>query len=302
MSRPVIAAVGEDALLPQSPEAGGESGAPRLRHWVNGAHRPRGHGLYLASGVGLEARSSCRMGEGIGENAARVRVASHAELSVEVIAGSQTASAAYPASPVHAVYRYGWVRDGSWCACAMDRVGQRVSAAAWHRWVADVLLRHEHRVIAALQAVAAGPIDERLMLPARFTLDGEEEPPDEEQWPNFQLDCHGHWLWALADHIDRGGALQEPTEAAARLVLRYLTAAAELPCYDCWEEHPGHRHTSTLASIVAGLRDAGGMLGETQAVARAEKLRQLMMGSDHVVAGSLVRHPGPRRHGHASPV
>ncbi|MBV9367546.1 MAG: hypothetical protein JOY89_25180 [Solirubrobacterales bacterium] len=84
-------------------------------------------------------------------------------------------------------------------------------------------------------------------------------------------------------------------EAAARLVLRYLTAAAELPCYDCWEEHPGHRHTSTLASIVAGLRDAGGMLGETQAVARAEELRQLMLGSDHVVAGSLVRHPGDTR-------
>jgi len=48
-----------------------------------------------------------------------------AELGVEVIAGSQTASGGYPASPVHAVYRYGWVRDGSWCACAMDRVGQR---------------------------------------------------------------------------------------------------------------------------------------------------------------------------------
>src|ERR1019366_8375117 len=67
------------------------------------------------------------------------------ELSVEIIRGSQTATGAYPASPAHEVYRYGWLRDGSWCAQAMDRAGHRASAGAWHRWVAEVLLRHERR-------------------------------------------------------------------------------------------------------------------------------------------------------------
>jgi GH15 family glucan-1,4-alpha-glucosidase len=217
------------------------------------------------------------------------------ELSTNMIAGSQTAAGAYPASPAHHVYRYGWLRDGSWCAHAMDRAGRRDSAAAWHRWVARVLLRHEHRVAEALAAVENGTTDGRVMLPARFTLDGDEEPLGEEQWPSFQLDCYGHWLWTDADHVKRGGALDTPVEAAARLVARYLIGAAELPCYDCWEEHPGHRHTSTLASIAAGLRDGGALLRDEEAQAHAERLRRRMLGPEHTVAGSLVRYPGDTR-------
>jgi hypothetical protein len=217
------------------------------------------------------------------------------ELSVEIIAGAQTASGAYPASPAHDVYRYAWLRDGSWCAQAMDRAGRRASAAAWHRWVADVLLRQKDRVEVALHAVRGGAVDGRTMLPARFTLDGEDEPPGGEAWPNFQLDCYGHWLWALADHVDRGGELGAPVEAAARLVVRYLTGAADVPCFDCWEEHPGHRHTATLASIAAGLRDAGTLLRDHEAGAYADELRRLMLGPDHTAAGSLVRHAGDTR-------
>lgn len=114
-----------------------------------------------------------------------------AQLSIDLIAGSQTVAGAYPASPAHEVYRHGWLRDGSWCAYAMDRAGKPASAAAWHRWVANTLLRQEHRVDEALAAVQAGTIDGRTMLPARFTLDGDEEPPGQEEWPNFQLDCYG---------------------------------------------------------------------------------------------------------------
>jgi GH15 family glucan-1,4-alpha-glucosidase len=216
-------------------------------------------------------------------------------LSAELIAGSQTAAGAFPASPVHEVYRYGWLRDGSWCAHAMDRAGGRASAAAWHRWVAEAVLRHKHRVAEALAAVRAGTVDGRVMLPARFTLDGEEEPPGEEEWPNFQLDCYGHWLWVLADHHRRGGALDPSVEAAARLVVGYLLAAAEVPCYDCWEEHPDNRHTSTLAAVAAGLRDVGALLGDERAQAHAERLRQQMLGPEHTVAGSLVRYPGDTR-------
>ena len=176
---------------------------------------------------------------------------------------------------------------------AMDRAGDRASAAAWHAWVADALLRHEHRVAEALAAVREGAVNGRVMMPAQFTLDGEEEPPGEEEWPNFQLDCYGLWLWALADHVRRGAELQPSAEAAARLVVRYLVAAAEVPCYGCWEEHPGNRHTSTLASVVAGLRDAGALLGDERAY--AERRRQQLLGREHIVAGSLVRHPGDTR-------
>jgi isomaltose glucohydrolase len=230
-----------------------------------------------------------------GENA-RVRdVGLTPELSVELIAGSQTAAGAYPASPAHAVYRYGWLRDGSWCAHAMDRAGEHASAAAWHRWVADVVLRHEHRVAEALDAVRNRTVDDHVMLPARFTLDGDEERATEEEWPNFQLDCYGVWLWTLADHVNRGSEMDSRLDAAARLVARYLVAAAEIPCYDCWEEHPGHRHTSTLASVAAGLRDGGALLDDAEAQECAEKLRRLILGPEHTLAGSLIRFPGDTR-------
>lgn len=216
------------------------------------------------------------------------------DVSVEIIRGSQTATGAYPASPAHEVYRYGWLRDGSWCAQAMDRAGPG-SASAWHRWVAEVLLRHERCVEEALDAVRGGTVDGHAMVPARFTLEGEEEGAGGEDWPNFQLDCYGHWVWALADHLARGGELDAPMEAAARLVIRYLMGAAELACYDCWEEHPGQRHTATSASITAGLRDAGSLLGDGDAEEYADRLRQQLLGPDHTVAGSLVRSVGDMR-------
>ena len=223
------------------------------------------------------------------------RVGLTAELSVELLARAQTPNGAFPASPAHDVYRYAWVRDGSWCAHAMDRAGRRASAVAWHRWMAATVLRHEDRIAEALEAVRRARVGAREMLPARFTLDGEEEAPGEEEWPNFQLDCWGFWLWALADHARRGGKLDARTEAAARLVIGYLLGTAEVPCYDCWEEHPGHRHTSTLAAIVAGLRDAGALLDDTDAQARADELHERLLGPEHTLAGALVRFPGDTR-------
>jgi len=75
---------------------------------------------------------------------------------VELLAGAQTPQGAIPASTAHRTYRYGWLRDGCWCAYALDRAGRRSAAAAWHHWVAATLLRHQHRVDQALAAVAAG--------------------------------------------------------------------------------------------------------------------------------------------------
>ena len=187
-----------------------------------------------------------------------------ARFSLDLLVKAQSPNGAIPASTVHEVYRYGWLRDGSWCAYAMDRGGRPDAAARWHHWVAETLLRHEHRVEEALAAVAAGRVDGRVMMPARFTLAGEEEPVDPRQeWPNFQTDCYGFWLWAVADHARRNGGTVEPTvERAMRLVVRYLMGAGETPCYDCWEEYPGLLHTSSLAAVSAGLRDAGALLGE----------------------------------------
>jgi GH15 family glucan-1,4-alpha-glucosidase len=124
------------------------------------------------------------------------------------------------------------------------------------------LLSHEHRVEEAIAAVHEGAVTGSVMMPAQFTLDGQEEGVDdaEDEWPNFQTDCYGLWLWALADHVTRADAVDDTLAAAAELVVGYLLAAGHSPCFDCWEEHPGHVHTSSLAAVAAGLRDAGRLL------------------------------------------
>lgn len=217
--------------------------------------------------------------------------------SIDLLAAAQTTEGAFPASTVHEIYQYGWLRDGSWCAYALDRSGHSTAAAAWHHWVASTLLRHEHRVDEALEAIRRNAVTGAVMLPARFTLAGEEETPGEteEEWPNFQTDCYGFWLWALADHVKRGGEFTPPLRAAAGLTVRYLMGAGEVPCFDCWEEHPGNLHTSSLAAVSAGLRDVGALLEDAAAGQYAEQLRARLIGPEHTLAGGFVRFPGDTR-------
>lgn len=121
--------------------------------------------------------------------------------------------------------------------------------------------------------MATGQVNGQVMMPARFTLDGDEEDVvGAEEWPNFQTDCYGFWLWALADHVSRGGDLDEELERAARLVVRYLMGAAEVPCFDCWEENPGLVHTYSVGVNAAGVRDAGELLGDQAALGLAVPL------------------------------
>lgn len=198
---------------------------------------------------------------------------------------------------MHDVYRYGWLRDGSWCAYALDRAGNAEAVSAWHHWVARTLLAHAPRFDEAIAAVRDGRVNGQVMMPARFTLDGQEElaGESEEEWPNFQTDCYGFWLWALADHVDRGGELDDTLNAAAALVIRYLLIVGETPCFDCWEEHPGNVHTSSLAAGAAGLRDGGALLGDDDAQTYAAQLTERITGPGHTLADAFVRFPGDTR-------
>jgi GH15 family glucan-1,4-alpha-glucosidase len=216
--------------------------------------------------------------------------------SVSLLLAAQTDGGAFPASTAHEIYHYGWLRDGSWCAYALDRARQTDAAEAWHQWVARTVLIHEHRIREAIAAVHEGTVTGRMMMPARFTLDGHEEDVDaEEEWPNFQTDCYGFWLWALADHVTRASVLDHTLAAAAELVVGYLLAAGHLPCFDCWEEHPGHVHTASLAAVAAGLRDAGRLLHNERAAQRATELTAALTGPEHTLAGAFVRFPGDTR-------
>ncbi len=152
--------------------------------------------------------------------------------SVEVILAGQSPEGGYVASPTFDPYGYSWLRDGSFIADAMSRVGEVGSAERFFDWTAAIVGRG-------------------LGFDTRYTLDGRR---DESEWPRVQHDGWGLWLWAVRTHCERHGRRHrwlEATEATAR----WLELARYEPCVDWWEERDGV-HAATLACIAAGLGDA----------------------------------------------
>ena len=189
--------------------------------------------------------------------------------SIQIILENQAGSGAYIASPHFPTYHYCWFRDGAFCAHAMDRVGEHASAARFHDWAARAILDRAEVVRRATAAARPGcPPAAEDQLHTRYTLEGQDGT--REEWPNYQLDGLGTWLWSLNEHL-QGKVRAAPPEwlAAARLAGSYLEALWQTPCYDCWEEFPQDIHPYTLASIYGGLQalsrldgqDRGGTLG-----------------------------------------
>jgi GH15 family glucan-1,4-alpha-glucosidase len=212
-----------------------------------------------------------------------------AEVSLEVILAGQSANGAFIASPAFAQYRYAWFRDGSFIAEGLDIAGHLDAAAQFHDWVADVVIGArdgiERSIDAAMSGRSPAPDD---YLHCRYELDGTPGPDD---WPTFQLDGPGIWLWSLAHHAKAGGALRSEHRDAALLAARYLAALWEHPSYDAWEESPTYVHTSTLAAILAGLRAAPELLaGPVDPAIRLARagIEERLMGH----AGALTKWDG----------
>ena len=209
------------------------------------------------------------------------------ERSVRILLDGQAPSGAFVASPAYATYRFAWLRDGSFCAEALDRHAQPEAAAAFHAWVCRTILAMRpsvERVTAAARTMGVAA-----MLPTRFELDGRTES-GEEDWPNFQLDGYGTWLWAFGEHVARrGGDLEDHERIVIELVAGYVAAAGDRPCYDCWEELVDRRHASTLAASVAGLRAAARLLGDEELATAGTALSEVLQ-RDLVRDGAFVKH------------
>jgi GH15 family glucan-1,4-alpha-glucosidase len=174
--------------------------------------------------------------------------------SIEIILNNQSKSGAYIASPNFPTYQYCWFRDASFVAYAMDLAGESRSAAKFHDWAARVIINRSALVERAISGEHTGLIPAAEdQLHTRYTLEGEDGT--REEWPNFQLDGLGTWLWSLNEHVGITGlAPDEDWLKAGKLVTRYLEALWKTPCFDCWEEFPEDIHLHTLASIYGGLK------------------------------------------------
>jgi GH15 family glucan-1,4-alpha-glucosidase len=213
------------------------------------------------------------------------------QASIDIIRAGQAASGAYAACASFSQYGYSWLRDGTWIAAGMDAAGAHDSADAFHRWAARTLLMYQPQVDALLDKLQRGErIAERDYLPTRFTLDGELGVED---WPDFQLDGYGAWLWGLAQHC---GSAQSPLWAEARPAVRllagYLEALWQSPNYDCWEEHRDQVHTATLAALYSGLRAVQQLEAGLIPPALPEAIREFTLAHCVAPEGHFVKFIG----------
>jgi GH15 family glucan-1,4-alpha-glucosidase len=141
-----------------------------------------------------------------------------------------------------------------------------------------------------IKARSGGRLSRAEILHTRYRLDGTDD--DSGDWPNFQLDGFGTWLWALHEHQRHNPETQLSQELldAAELVADYLSELWRYPCYDCWEEFPDHVHPHTLAAIYAGLKAHADLTGKGHQPATDAIRRQLLAGAE--TFGHFVKFPG----------
>jgi GH15 family glucan-1,4-alpha-glucosidase len=193
--------------------------------------------------------------------------------SVGAILRNQASNGAIVASPDFAQYHFCWLRDASFSAYALDRAGEQEASGRYHSWVNEAVEGIADIIDRVIEARLRGEVlDPMHMPPARFAIDGSTVVDD---WPNFQIDGYGTWLWSLGQHLDAIGEATVPKNllASVRRVARYLATFALSPCYDVWEENGDAIHTSTLACVYGGLQAAGHLLDEVEFLDCAETVR-----------------------------
>lgn len=197
--------------------------------------------------------------------------------SIEIIQTYQAASGAYVACPNMPAYNYSWFRDGAFIAYAMNVVGEDESAHRFHSWVVDTILAHRRTAERAIEKSMAGdPLGDEY-LHTRYTVAGKR---GDDEWPNFQLDGLGTWLWALAEHVERTDTdLHNDWYTAIELTTFYLRALWQTSCYDLWEEFREYIHPYTLAALYAGFIAAADLLPARCAslLETADEIQQFVM-------------------------
>lgn len=164
----------------------------------------------------------------------------------------QHQNGAFPACPAFPVYHYCWLRDGTFCAYALDLAGEHQSSGSFYGWVNETVSKHLAKLDFLPEKLNSGNVHDNDFLHARYTLTGEE---GKEPWGNFQLDGYGTFLWGLVEHCKLSGSeeILNNWSWVIRKTALYLQEYWLIQCLDCWEEKKGI-HPSTLAAVYGGLK------------------------------------------------
>lgn len=213
------------------------------------------------------------------------------KISIDVIKQYQYSSGAYVACPNFENYQYSWLRDGSFIAYAMDRVGEYESAEKFYRWVHQVIGKHHEKLVKLFEKFNSGitPVSSDF-LPCRYTLEGEEV---KDEWPNFQLDGYGTWLWGLSQHVERTGRRELLREFSTSIddTITYLQTFWDHPNSDCWEENEDKVHPSTLACIHGGLSSINAYL-QRQDIETVTKRIKNYLENEAILENRFVKYIG----------
>ena len=210
----------------------------------------------------------------IGDRVDRGRFNSLFHESIAAILRNQSDEGAFIASPDFAQYHFCWLRDGSFSAFALDRAGEHDASARYHSWVNYAIGGISGIIDDVIERRIQGEaLDPSIMPPARFALDGTAVVDD---WPNFQIDGYGTWLWSLGEHLRETGKNAIPRELRSSVAraARYLATFSMSPCYDVWEESGSAVHSSTLASVYGGLATAARLLDDADLQSSADVVRE----------------------------
>ena len=226
-----------------------------------------------------------------------------AELSIRIILENQTEYGSFPASPSFPQFRFGWLRDDTFVAQAALLSGYPETARNFYLWVSRTLQAHQHIIEALKEKLAVGAsLNSADFLPARFTLDGHLETMDaqaeepfffkkwphiyslknidsKKDWPNFQTDCYGTWLWGISDYIERTGDTHLLTECMSSILMTidYLEMTWQLPCFDPWEEYGYERSLTSAGCVCGGLMAINRLLKSDRITHMVHIIRQFIM-------------------------
>ncbi|MGM0431652.1 MAG: glycoside hydrolase family 15 protein [Spirochaetota bacterium] len=182
------------------------------------------------------------------------------QVSISLILENQHSSGSFVASPTFSQYGYSWLRDGTYIAYSLLLNGYVREVRAHIQWVSDVIARHAYKIQQLPALLASSDAREnQWFLSARYTLEGEEDTSD---WPNFQIDGYGSWLWLVAQYLKTTQeTLPDDWNTSVELIVDYLGLVWNLPNSDCWEEFNGEIHPATLACLAGGVKHIKDFVG-----------------------------------------
>ena len=213
------------------------------------------------------------------------------EKSIEIIKSNQHLSGSFVACPNFKNYNYCWLRDGSFIAHSLDVANESKSSLKFFNWVDDVIKKQEDKVLCVINKLNKNElIDNRDFLPTRFTLEGNTV---DDEWPNFQLDGYGTWLWALCEHIKYSNKedLIKKYNKSIKITIEYLLSCWKIPNYDCWEENGDKINPTTLSCIYGGLKNIAVFINDKRIPGLLNKIRNYVLKNCNV-NGRLSKFEG----------